>query len=181
MWDTSRKMNQGMIHKRPEPARGIRGSGMRIYADTSIFGGFFDAEFAGPTGKLLAEIDQGRFVLTTSALVEAEIEPAPETVKTLFARYAINAEITPITEAALVLQNEYIASGVVTTKSMDDALHVALATLSGCALIGSWNFAHIVHFDKIPKYNAVNTLNGHGQIGIHSPLEIINYDPDDET
>ena len=36
-----------------------------------------------------------------------------------------------------------------------------------------------VHFDKIPKYNAVNTLNGYGQIGIYSPLEVISYDDND--
>jgi hypothetical protein len=30
-----------------------------------------------------------------------------------------------------------------------------------------------VHFDKIPKSNAVNTLNGYGQIGIYSPLEVM--------
>jgi hypothetical protein len=38
---------------------------------------------------------------------------------------------------------------------------------------------HIVHFDKILKYNAVNTLNGYGQIAIYSPLEVVNYDSDD--
>ncbi|UHD16694.1 hypothetical protein [Thiocapsa bogorovii] len=44
----------------------------------------------------------------------------------------------------------------------------------------SWNFKHIVHFDKIPKYNAVNTLNGQGQIGIYSPPEILSYDQEDD-
>lgn len=154
---------------------------MRIYADTSIFGGYFDAEFAEPTSQLFADIQQGRFLLVTSAVVEAEIEPAPEKVQALFARYTATAEIAPVTEAALALQQQYIAAGVVTPKSMDDALHVALATVSGCRLIVSWNFKHIVHFDKIPKYNAVNTLNGHGQIGIHSPPEIIRYDNNDAS
>ena len=51
--------------------------------------------------------------------------------------------------------------------------------MSQCNLIVSWNFKHIVHFDKIPKYNAVNTLNRYGQIGIYSPLEVINYEHDD--
>lgn len=71
---------------------------------------------------------------------------------------------------------EYINSGVVTEKSFDDALHVAIATISGCDLIVSWNFKHIVHFEKIPKYNAVNILKGHRQIGIYSPLEVIKYE-----
>lgn len=148
---------------------------MRIYADTSIFGGLFDQEFKQATGQFLAEIDAGRHILVTSAVVEAEIEPAPDAVRTLFARYEAMAEIVPVTEAALALQQHYIQAGVVTTKSLDDALHVALATVSACNLIVSWNFKHIVHFDKIPKYNAVNTLNGYGFIGIFSPLEVIDY------
>jgi len=124
-------------------------------------------------------IDAGRFQLVTSAIIEAEIEPAPEKIREFFSRYAITSEIAQVTKEALLLQQAYINSGVVTPKSAEDALHVALATVSQCALIVSWNFKHIVHFDKIPKYNAVNTLNGYGQIGIYSPLEVINYDSDD--
>ena len=60
--------------------------------------------------------------------------------------------------------------------SLADALHVAMATVSECELIVSWNFKDIVHFEKIPKYNAVNVLNGYGQIDIHSPLEVISHD-----
>ncbi len=89
------------------------------------------------------------------------------------------AEITQVTQEALLLQQQYINSGVVTLKSSEDALHVAIATVSQCSLIVSWNFKHIVHFDKIPKYNAVDTLNGYGVIGIYSPLEVINYDGED--
>lgn len=71
---------------------------------------------------------------------------------------------------------KYVAAGVVREKSLGDALHVAIATVSGCDLIVSWNFRHIVHFEKISKYNAVNVLNGYGQIGIYSPSEVIHYD-----
>ena len=81
-----------------------------------------------------------------------------------------------VSEEALELRVNYIKSGVVTEASLDDALHVAVATVSGCDLIVSWNFRHIVHFEKIPKYNAVNRLNGHNDIGIYSPLEVIQYD-----
>ena len=152
---------------------------MRIYADTSVFGGLFDKEFDHATRQFLDEVDNGRFILVTSAVVATEIRPAPEAVQSLFAHYEERAEITTVTEAALSLQQHYIDSGVVTPKSMDDALHVALATVSSCNLIVSWNFKHIVHFDKIPKYNAVNTLNGYGPIGIFSPMEVIRYDNED--
>ena len=121
-------------------------------------------------------MDAGRFTLVTSAIVAAEIGPAPQEVRAFFYRYTSVAEIVEIGHEAMQLQQRYIDSGVVTEKSADDALHVAVATVAKCDLIVSWNFKHIVHFDKIPKYTAVNILSGHGQSGIYSPLEIISYE-----
>ncbi len=51
-----------------------------------------------------------------------------------------------------------------------------LATVAGCRLIISWNFKHIVHFQKIPLYRAVNALKGYAEINIYSPPEVINYE-----
>jgi len=64
----------------------------------------------------------------------------------------------------------------VTSKSTADALHVALATVAKCQLIVSWNFKHIVHFQKIPLYRAINTVNGYNEINIYSPPTVINYE-----
>lgn len=149
---------------------------MNIYADTSIFGGVFDEEFKIPSIQFFKEIDYGKFNLVTSALVEAEIEPASEEIRLFFQKYAESANIVETNTDTVDLQLSYIEAGVVTKKSLNDALHVALATISNCEMIISWNFKHIVHYDKIIKFNAVNMLKGYGQIGIHSPLEIINYD-----
>ena len=148
---------------------------MKIYADTSVFGGVFDHEFSEPSKQFFSEVETGRFILVTSAIVEAEIEPAPEKVQAFFAKHAESASIVIANQEALELQLSYIDSGVVTENSLEDALHVAIATVSGCDLIVSWNFKHIVHFDKIPKYNAVNVLNTNNHIGIYSPLEVIHY------
>ena len=81
-----------------------------------------------------------------------------------------------ISQEAIGLQLQYIELGVVPERSLADALHVAMATVSECELIVSWNFKDIVHFEKIPKYNAVNVLNGYRQIDIRSPLEVIRHD-----
>jgi len=35
-----------------------------------------------------------------------------------------------------------------------------------------------VHYDRIPLYNAVNTLQGYGELRIFSPLEVISYEED---
>ena len=112
-----------------------------------------------------------------SATVVAEINEAPAQVKALFDSLITDyLAIVPVTPTARQLQQCYLDAGIVTTKYADDALHVAVATISDCALIISWNFKHIVHFQKIPKYNAVNLVNGYRPLAIYSPLEVLEYE-----
>ena len=53
-----------------------------------------------------------------------------------------------------------------------DARHVAAATVAGADVILSWNFKHIVNYERIRKFNGVNALKGYSTIEIHSPLEM---------
>jgi predicted nucleic acid-binding protein len=145
----------------------------RVYADTSVFGGAFDEEFQGPSETFFDQVRAGRFQLVTSAVVQQEIEAAPAKVRRLFEVLLESAELVEVSEEALRLQSAYTEAGVVTRQWEVDALHVALATVGRCSLIVSWNFAHIVHFNKIPRYNAVNVLKGYRQIGIYSPWEVV--------
>ena len=148
---------------------------MRVYADTSVFGGVYDDEFAEPSKEFFAEIESGRFYLVVSAVVRVEIASAPKEVQKFFQRIVGNAEIAELTQEVLELRDAYLNAGVVTPKSTDDAAHVAIATIAGCRMIVSWNFKHIVHYEKIPKYNAVNTLKGYHAIDIFSPSQVIDY------
>lgn len=152
---------------------------LKAYADTSVFGGAFDEEFAEPTTAFFNQVAQGRFVLVSSALVHRELDPAPEVVRQLFERMLPSAELTEITTEALALQQAYLDAGIVSARHADDALHVAIAAVSRCSLVVSWNFTHIVHFDKIRLYNRVNAEMRLPPIGIHSPREVIEYEDQD--
>jgi predicted nucleic acid-binding protein len=149
---------------------------IRVYADTSVFGGIYDEDFQEESKEFFDEVKRNRFTLVTSAVVQAEIEPSPEKVKEFFEEIIDITEIIEVSEEAIQLRDAYLTASIVTPKYSDDALHVALATVSNCSLIVSWNFQHIVHFEKIPLYNAVNTLNGYPEIKIFSPLEVIKYE-----
>ncbi len=52
---------------------------------------------------------------------------------------------------------------------MDDATHVAAATVARADAIVSWNFRHIVRLRKIKAYNQVNLAQGYGILTILSP------------
>jgi len=149
---------------------------IRIYADTSVFGGVFDSEFEQPSKAFFNAVKQGRFVLVSSELVRQEIYAGPKRVQALFSDILPIVEIAEVTAEALKLQQAYARAGILSEKHSTDALHVALATVSQVSLIVSWNFKHIVNFQKIPMYNAVNTLHGYREIAIYSPLEVIEYE-----
>ncbi len=148
----------------------------RIYLDTSVFGGVFDDEFKRPSRMLFQQIKSGLYTLVTSAVVQQELIGAPQEIVDLFDEMIPIAELVEITEKALGLRNAYLEAKIVSPKYSEDALHVALATSAECRLLVSWNFKHIVHFDKIALYNAVNVLNGYNSISIFSPQEVIAYE-----
>lgn len=149
---------------------------IRVYADTSVFGGVFDKEFEVPSKFFFDAVRKARFSLVTSELVRQEIQAAPKKVRKLFYDILPIADIAEVTEKALKLQQAYTDAEILSEKDSTDALHVALAIVSKASLIVSWNFKHIVNFQKIPMYNAVNKLRGFNDISIYSPMEVIEYE-----
>ena len=146
---------------------------IRVYADTSVYGGVEDDEFAEASRAFFAQVRRGRFALAVSAVVAEEIEGAPERVRGHFDAMLAHAEILDVTPEAQSLQRAYLDADILTPKWQEDALHVALASVNECEVIVSWNFRHIVHFQKIPKYNAVNALHGYPSVAIHAPPEVL--------
>lgn len=149
---------------------------IRVYTDTSVFGGVYDFEFAQRSREFFNQVWQGRIQVVVSTGVVDELEVAPNEVKSMWEEMLPLIEVLPVTDEALSLQRAYLRAGILTPKWDQDALHVAMATISGCAMIVSWNFRHIVNYRKIPLYNAINVVEGYGPIAIYSPQEVIEDD-----
>jgi hypothetical protein len=146
----------------------------RIYADTSVFGGCFDKKFARESHTLFEEIKGGRFHLVLSGTILRELQRAPVEVREVVGRLPEDClEILEPSEEVERLRDAYIEAGVVGPSSLLDAEHIAAASVAGVDLIVSWNFRHIVHFEKIRGYHAVNLMQGYHAIPIHSPTEVI--------
>jgi len=146
----------------------------RVYIDTSILGGCEDEEFSVASLKLVDCIRSGEFKVLVSDLLVRELSLAPERIKGILQSIPLeNIEQLSETEDAIGLQRAYIGARILGKASLNDALHVAIATVARADMIVSWNFKHIVHFDKIRMFNAVNLREGYGIIDIRSPLEVI--------
>jgi len=153
----------------------------RIYIDTSVIGGCFDHEFAEWSNGLIADFRNGTFQPLLSEVIAAEIEEAPENVQNIYAELvSLSADILPVSESALELADEYQKRGILSPNFYDDGLHIALATVAQADLLVSWNFKHIVHFDKIRLFNAVNIEFGYKPLQIFSPREVTTHGREDD-
>lgn len=148
----------------------------RVYLDTSVVGGCFDREFAVWSLALMDDFRAGRFRPLVSSLLAAELEQAPPDVR------ALHVELLGLAEPPLMLGSEvfeladrYVAHRIVPARYQNDMLHIALATIADADIVVSWNFRHIVRFDKIRQFNAVNLETGYKPIAIHSPREVTTY------
>ncbi len=153
----------------------------RIYIDTSVIGGCFDPEFAEWSNGLLQDFRNGTFQPLLSEVIGAGIEDAPDEVQVVYAELiALNAEVLTVEESALELADEYQKRGILTSNFYDDGLHIALATVAEADLLVSWNFKHIVRFDKIRLFNAVNIEFGYKPLQIFSPREVTTHGQEED-
>ena len=152
----------------------------RLYLDTSVFGGCFDAHEAWDVDSLrvMGYILGGKAELLTSEVVEKELAAAPQKIRALYEGVPGDCKRTvPVTAEAEDLAEAYLNAGVVSRRWEEDCQHVALATIARADAIVSWNFKHIVRMDRIRGFNAVNVAEGYAMMQIVSPKEV-NLDDD---
>lgn len=155
---------------------------MKVYVDTSVIGGCFDAEFQEWSNALFQEFVIGLKQVMVSDLLTQELKLAPIRVKEKIYEVPSQQQISiGISADAVRLALLYISEGALTNKSYNDALHIALATESNADVLASWNFKHIVNIDRIRLYNSINLRKGYKMIEIRTPREIlkINYNGND--
>jgi len=148
----------------------------RIYADTSVFGGCYDDEFALESMRLMKDVRHKKYILLLTDVVIAELRDAPARVANIVASIPLEAiERVEIDDEVLALRDAYLEAGIVGKRWTDDATHVAAASVARADALVSWNFKHIVRLDKMKLYNQINLLNGYGVLTIISPKELAGY------
>jgi hypothetical protein len=154
----------------------------QIYVDTSVLGGCFEPEFAPWSTGLVTDFRAGTFTPVLSALLETELRRAPEPVRAVYSELLpLAGEPVPVSDEALDLLAAYEARRVLGPRFRSDMLHIALATVADVDVLVSWNFKHIVRFDKIRLFNAVNLEQGYKSLSIHSPREVTTYGADADS
>ena len=156
----------------------------KIYLDTSTIS-HLDApdvpEKMNDTLVFWEELKANKYQIVISNITIAEITKCNEPKRTiLFQRVGeINFEIFEETEETLVLADNYLAYGVLKSKSMDDLRHISVASVTDCKYISSWNFKHFVNVKIIAKVQSANKLYGYNEIIIVPPSMLIGGDEDE--
>lgn len=148
-----------------------------IYIDTSVIGGCFDDEFSVWSNALFDDVFKGLFNPIISTVVTDEIESAPEEVRSKYEDLVnVGAQILTPDKRSFELLGSYEKHDIIPVKYRNDMLHIALATIADADILVSWNFKHIVRYDKIQQFNAVNIENGYRTVAIYSPREVTYYE-----
>jgi predicted nucleic acid-binding protein len=146
----------------------------RIYIDTSVLGGYYDVEFESATKQFFERIINKEFDVYFSEVNDEELIFAPKKVKDI--KNLIPEDclyFIEITEEAKTLAQLYITEKALGKASENDAYHIALTSVNRIDCLISWNFRHIVNYDKIKMFNSINMRYGYPLIDIRSPLEFL--------
>ena len=153
---------------------------MKFYVDTSVWGGYFDKEFAEWTIPFIEQAREGRFTVVLSDITIAELQDAPEPVRLLPATIPpANLELVNINSEQLTLADHYVNEGALSPKYRSDARHIAITSVLKLDTLVSWNFKHMVNFFRIRQYNSINLKFGYQTIDIRTPKEVT-HEPDAE-
>ena len=146
---------------------------IKIFIDTSVIGGCFDDEFSNYSNQLFDCFNEDKFLPVVSNAVIDELDKAPDIVKGHL-KTLKNLIILEITDEILELARKYLNEKIVTEKYIDDAIHIATATINKIDVLVSWNFRHIVNLKKIHLFNSINIKEDYNILEIRSPMELLN-------
>ena len=149
---------------------------MELYIESSVFN-FMFAEDALEKQKITKTFfieKLKNFEGYVSDLVFDELDKTKEPKKSalldLISKHPL--KILKINEETLKLARIYVSEKIIPEKFLNDALHIAVATVNRIDIIVSWNLEHIVKIKTIVGVNKINLKQGYKQIFIVTPEEI---------
>ena len=152
----------------------------RIYLDTSVISHLLHEDAPEKMRDTLTfwdDVKAGRYEIVISEITMKELDLCGEPKRTELFNHLkeIGYTFFPGTNEAATLANAYIEGGVLTRKSEDDCLHIATAVISGCAIIVSWNFKHMVKVKTIMGIRPINATRGYlNSLEIVTPTMMLN-------
>lgn len=151
---------------------------LRLYLDTSVIS-HLDAmdvpDKMDDTLRLWQDIQEGKYIACLSDITLGEINRCPEPKRTAMLTMLgeLDFEELSHSDEADGLAASYFEAGGLPPKSRADAQHIAIASVTNCNAIVSWNFKHIVNLRAMTAVESVNLKMGYRLIRILSPTMLL--------
>jgi len=149
---------------------------MKLYLESSVINFVFaedDTERQKITKEFFADKLE-KFEVFISDIVFTELSNTKEPKRSILLEFVAKLPITNLknSDEAINLARTYVEEGVIPEKYLNDALHIAIATVNSIDVVVSWNLEHIVKIKTIVEVNRINLKKGYKQIFIVTPEEI---------
>ncbi len=154
---------------------------LKLYIETSTWNFVFaddSPEKKAITKEFFELVYKGVYEIYISDVVLAEINRAPESVKKKLLRLINRIEpiILELKPKVEYLAGIYLKRKIIPEKKVEDALHVAIATLDELDAVVTWNYQHLANIRKAELFFGVNLEQGfHKKVEIITPWEVIGY------
>ena len=146
-----------------------------LYLDTSVPSAYYDnraKERQEATVNFWRNtIGNYRPCLSEITVEELEATKDPRLIRK-FRKLIKGIRVLKVNQRVRDLATIYVERGIFPEKYIDDALHVAAASLYKVSYLVSWNFEHLVKVRTRKLVNSVNVLEGFNEIEIISPQEL---------
>ena len=158
---------------------------LKIYLDTSVIS-HLDApdtpEKMVDTLRLWRQIQEEKYNVILSEVAFDELDSCPEPKRSYLAAFLqqIQYERVVSDNDTVLLAGKFIDFHILREKNFDDCRHIAAALLSGCDIIVSWNFKHIVNTRTIKGTRVITAMEGYKDLIICSPTMLIEGGLEDE-
>jgi predicted nucleic acid-binding protein len=155
---------------------------LKLYIETSAWN-FLHAEDSPEkmemTLAFFAQIEKGVYEPFISETVFAEIRRASKLIaqqlEAAIDRY--DPVIIDVTDEMSRLAQAYLERRIIPFSKVEDALHVAAASVEGLDAVITWNFKHLANLRKAELFHSVNLEMGYyKKVEIITPMEVMSYD-----
>ena len=151
---------------------------LKVYLDTSVISYLKQDDAPDETKitlRLWEKFKTGIYSIYLSQVDFTEMDKCEEP-KLSFLKEKLNEidfEILEVKPSTQALAKEIINMGILTDKSFDDCIHIAVAIENECDIIVSWNFKHMVNIKTINGVRAITILKNQKNINILNPLTLL--------
>ena len=153
-----------------------------LYIETSVFGFCFDTEPRNASRReaVVAMFDQirlGVIEAATSSRTVLELDRASEPLRSKLMSLLENLGLLDVDDSeAERLAVAYLREGVIPKEEVEDARHVAYATVGHADVLVSLNLRHLANEWAERNIGAVNLREGYQVLRIRMPEEVLRYE-----